>query len=415
MTEHHQPATRTPAADLAATLLDRVREHAELFRADADASDRSGSIDPRVTEALRAAGGFGLITHPDTGTGALVRVGIGLATQHPTAAWNWVVSSTNQQFARQFCLAAGWELEPNPDRLWCGVFASPSASATTDPDRPGDHLVTGVWPYASNSDWAQWAVLNVVHDDIGAAVVLIPRSELSVSERWDAIGLRGSGSHTLAAQQLRVPASRLLPVSEVGREDPSGPFALRTPARLRTALGLAAVAAGAARQLLDAVIDDTAARPVSPARAPGTPGGASGRPGFAISLGEADSRIRVAARTLIDVADALDVRAEAGDPHTATQLTEDRLLLGRAARDLSDAVHELSLIAGSRAGLMTDPVGRAWRDAHIAVRHAALAPAVGFHLGGLALLGPESSSALAAAGPLSPGQHAPEKPAQGRP
>lgn len=379
-----------------------------LFEADARASDRSGVIAPEVTEAIREAGGYRLATGAGAGVGALARLGAGIARIHPAAAWNCIVSNTTALLGRQFAARSGAALPEDADAQWCGVYASFRATAERHPE--GGHAVTGIWPYASNSAIAGWALLNVAHSEIGPACALVPRGQLEARSDWSAIGLRGTSSHTLTAQGLRVPDERLLATSELYREDPTGPFGLRVPSRLRTAFGLASVAAGAGAALLGALAASAADASAttgsggSPARAPGMPGRGVDRPGFAVTIGDAGSRIRGARTLLLGAADDLDRAAAEGEPLAPRLLSEARLVLSRVSRDVADAAHELSLVAGSRACLEDDDVGRLWRDTHVAARHAALSPAVGFDLGGRAIVDPSSSDAAAVAGPLAPGR-----------
>ncbi len=379
-----------------------------LLEADARTSDCSGVIAPEVTEAIRTAGGYRLAAGAGAGVGALARLGSGIAKHHPAAAWNCIVSNTSALLGQQFAERSGTPLPADPDAQWCGVFASLRTIAERHPQ--GGHTITGIWPYASNSGIAEWALLNVAHSELGPAFALVPRGQLDSRSDWAAIGLRGTGSHTLTAEGLRVPDERLLTTSALYREDPTGPFGLRVPSRLRTAFGLASVAAGGGEALLAALVasvadaSETANAAGSPARAPGMPGRGMERPGFAVTIGDAGSRIRGARTLLLGAADDLDWAAAEGEPLSPQLLSEARLVLSRVARDIADAAHELSLIAGSRACLELDDVGRLWRDTHIAARHAALSPSIGFDLGGRTIIDPSSSDAAAASGPLAPGR-----------
>lgn len=402
-----------------AKILHSIELRSILLEEDARASDRSGAIAPAVTETIRKAGGYRLASGSGAGVGALVRLGAGIAKHHPAAAWNCIVSNTNALLGRQFAERSGAGLPGDPDAQWCGVFASFRASAERHPE--GGHAVTGAWPYASNSAIAEWALINVAHEELGPAFALVPREQLESQRDWAAIGLRGTGSHTLTAEGLRVPDARLLTAGALYREDPSGPFGLRVPSRLRTAFGLAAVAAGTGAALLTAVAASVAEAPDSgrageaPARMPGMPGRGVDRPGFALAIGDAASRIRGARTLLLEAGDELDAAAATGAPLAPQLLSEARLALGRVARDVADAAHELSLVAGSRACLEGNDVGRLWRDAHIAARHAALSPAIGFDLGGRTIVDPSSSDAAAAAGPLAPGRSPGEPDPRGLP
>ncbi|SJN11946.1 blr5615; hypothetical protein [Leucobacter sp. 7(1)] len=397
---HQTQATET-GITRANEILRRLAPAEGLLRADAAASDASGAIAPAVTAAIREAGGYRLSAHGEVGGAGLVRVAAGLASVHASAAWNLVVSHTNSLLAQSFARLSGTAFPADPDAQWCGVFASTEAHAVPqDAGSPG-WVVDGVWRYASNSDLAEWALLNVATAEHGAGFVWLPRAALAVQSRWAALGLRATGSHTLAATQLEVPSAAFLPTSVLFGPEPDGPLALRVPSRLRTALGLAAVGVGAAEALvagLAASIQADADR----ARVAALPGRGIDRPGVAQTLGAAHARARSARAALFATADELDIAVAHGDPLPAAQLTEARLMLGHVTADVAAATHELSLIAGSRACLEGDAVGRLWRDAHVITRHAALSPTVGFELGARALIDPGETDVHAAVGPLAP-------------
>ena len=371
----------------------------QLLQQDAAASDVSGTIGTAAIAALRDAGIYRIANETDLGGSCLVRLGYGIASLHPAAAWNVVVSHTNRSLAQSYAALSGFTLPADPNTQWCGVYASAESSAA--PAESGVTLVSGRWRYASNSDDAQWAVLNVAHTTLGAAFVIVPRSALSVEAEWAAIGLRGTGSHTLTGAQIRVPNDHVVPATTLYQDDPIGPFALRIPSRLRTALGLASVAIGSANALLTELATSISGNADS-ARLPGLPARGIDRPGVAVALGNAYAQIEGAKASLFTTADTLDRSVESGTPPSAMQLTHARMMLGQAVHSAADAAHQLSLLAGSRACLEGDSVGRLWRDTHVATRHAALSASIGYDLGARALVDPDSQDVHAAVGPLAP-------------
>lgn len=400
MTADNDPVGQS--AERAEQVLRQLTAHRELLRHDAARSDECGTIGRDVIEMIRSSGGYRVASQAEIGATALVLLGAGIAQLHPSAAWNCMVSVTNALLVRRFAELSGFVLPEDLDTQWCGVFASSESTARRDGNDPAQHRVAGVWRYASNSDLADWAVLNVAHAELGACFVILPRDQLEERSRWMALGLRGTGSHTLGADGLAVPVERLLTAAELYREDPEGPLGLRLPARLRTAFGLAAVALGAGEALVGELAGSIASATTSGTRAPGMPGRGLDRPGVAVAVGDAGSRMRSARTALLDAAERLDRAAALGQPVPPTVLADARLMLSRVVRDISDAAHEISMIAGSRACLEGDAVGRLWRDTHIASRHPALSPSTGFELGGRGIVDPESSDAAAAAGPLAP-------------
>lgn len=371
------------------------------LRKDVMQADATAIIGDAAIEALHHAGVYQLFSAGHAGTGDLARSARQIARAHPSAAWNVVVSTTSELLAQRFALHTNVNATWPEGALWAGVFAS--FASTAQPTADGMDRLEGAWPYASNSAWAQWAILNVAHTELGAAFILVPREAFTIERTWHALGLRATRSDTIHLTLEAVARERFLPAETLFADLPDAAPALRLPVRLLTAFGLAAVALGAAESLLDQLVEQTQRAVSKTVRAAsGFPSRGSTQPGLTTTLAEGVSRL-TAARVLLDhSATDLDEQAQQAGPISVTVLTETRLSLARVVRDIADAVHELSLVGGSRWCLEGSAAGRAWRDAHVACRHAALSPSVGFNLGGEHLVSPKEAHRSAAAGPLAP-------------
>jgi alkylation response protein AidB-like acyl-CoA dehydrogenase len=79
---------------------------------------------------------------------------------------------------------------------------------------PGGFSLSGRFAFASGSDHADWLVLSaaVVADDADHPAVvrwfLVPRRELGVDDNWFVLGLRGTGSRAMLADDVFVPEHR---------------------------------------------------------------------------------------------------------------------------------------------------------------------------------------------------------------
>ncbi|MEU8464091.1 3-hydroxy-9,10-secoandrosta-1,3,5(10)-triene-9,17-dione monooxygenase oxygenase subunit [Streptomyces sp. NPDC029003] len=79
----------------------------------------------------------------------------------------------------------------------------------------GGFTLSGRWHFSSGCDHADWALLGgLVTDAEGRPVdmrtFLVPRSQYAVDEVWDTVGLRGSGSNDITAEEVFVPEHRAL-------------------------------------------------------------------------------------------------------------------------------------------------------------------------------------------------------------
>lgn len=133
---------------------------------------------------------------------------------------------------------------------------------------PGGYRISGRWQFASGSRHATWLGAHcpvMEHDGkprldadgqpIGRTCIF-PRAAASITDVWQVIGLRGTGSDTYEVNDLFVPAERT--VAMFGRNPAekreAGPLYLFTVFHLYGA-SFAAVALGIARAALDAFVD----------------------------------------------------------------------------------------------------------------------------------------------------------------
>jgi 3-hydroxy-9,10-secoandrosta-1,3,5(10)-triene-9,17-dione monooxygenase len=82
----------------------------------------------------------------------------------------------------------------------------------------GGMRVSGRWTFASGCDHAEWLFLGAVAasaDPPLPYLVLVPKSEIEVVDTWHVMGLRGTGSKDIVAEEVFVPTARFLPWGDV--------------------------------------------------------------------------------------------------------------------------------------------------------------------------------------------------------
>ncbi|MFD5797204.1 acyl-CoA dehydrogenase family protein [Streptomyces diastatochromogenes] len=192
-----------------------------------------------------------------------------------------------------------------------------------------------------------------------------PPPVVRVHHTWDSVGLRGTGSHSVGAEDVFVPEHRscLRDALMTGVREPDAAPCHRVPYPLVAALLFCAPALGAARGALDAWTALTEER------------GASADPGIQRTLARCSGDIDAAALLLESAAQRADRAAltppAAFEPETAARNQRDA---SRAAELLTDAVEHLFRTAGARALTRSNPLQRAWRDIHAVTAHATLQP-----------------------------------------
>lgn len=228
---------------------------------------------------------------------------------------------------------------------------------------PGGRRVSGTWRFASGVEHADWLLVATPdpHGSAGPLVFAVPRGEVGITNSWNAVGLRGTGSHDVVLDAVRVPEHRCFALADLVRGDPA-PGRARchaVPPELGAGLLLCAPALGAARHALAVWTGAVAGRAVG------------GPAAVAAPVWEALAR----SATELDAAGLLlreAARRADHDPVTAAAVARARRDAAVAAESVTAAVERLFRTGGSHAGDASGGLQRAWRDVHTVTSHAAL-------------------------------------------
>lgn len=347
---------------------------------------------------LAAAGAFRMLVPQSLG-GAEVDVATLFATLEQLgradAATGWcvMIGGTTALISAWLPADHAAEIWADPAVITGGVFA-PMGRAVVD---GADYRVSGRWAWASGSANCSWLLGGAVIMD-GAEMRRLPsgapdhrmmvmrREEVELIDTWDALGLRGTGSGDMAAGDVRVPQGRSVSfITDTPRHD--GPLYRFAPFGL-LALGIAAVASGNALGALDDLKALAAAKKgQGSSRSLAERGVVQAE--YAMALADLD-----AARALVHAeiaaawgrvvaGDALDLAARARLRLAATRLTQ-------VAARVAAKMHEL---AGGTSVYASHPLGRRFRDAHVATQHVMVAPPT-LELAGRVLLGLPADAAM---------------------
>jgi len=204
MPDHAQLVAR--AASLVPTLRARAAE-AEQFRRlpDANVAELRAAGLFKVLQPRRC-GGFEMSLHTHIDTVAEIARGCG------STAWcmgvihahSWLVGSFPQE-------AQAESYGANPDAIVCAVIAPRGKARAV----AGGYRLDGFWPFASGCQHADWLLLGTEIADEGGTVVdaaelLVPARDIVIRDDWNVVGLRGTGSCSIVANDLFVPKHRYL-------------------------------------------------------------------------------------------------------------------------------------------------------------------------------------------------------------
>jgi alkylation response protein AidB-like acyl-CoA dehydrogenase len=340
-----------------------------ILRANADATERQERPSAENLAALRAAGAFGLRTptaHGGAGADAvtLAHTLAGLARACPSTAWIAGTCATGKTMATgMFEDAVLKEYFADPDALGCG-----SGGPTGRGERTDDGVrVSGRWPNVSGCEDASWAILGLMVEGT-YSWALIPVAELSIDRTWQMAGMRGTGSHTLVAENVLVPAGRVVAAAPP-----------RLALRLLFAITVLGPMVGAARGALDEITAMFASDRKPYLTAYTRMGESAGARQW---LAEATYRVERAERTMIAVAEASD------DPELAdADGARWSMALADAGRDCRAALERMLDLHGSSGFKSSNPLQRFWRDVSVGTRHPQLNPYLAVENSGQQLAG----------------------------
>jgi indole-3-acetate monooxygenase len=219
--------------------------------------------------------------------------------------------------------------------------------------------------------------------------VLLRAEDTRVIDTWNVSGLRGTGSHDLAAEDVIV--SRRWSTSFFGGlgDRPRHDGVLyRFPILGLLSLGIAAVALGVAREAIDALTAlATAKRPA------GSKKSLAHRELVQAHVAEAEGLVRSARALLFEATGEATEIAAAHGAVTARGRALLRLAATQATRASARAVDLMYHAGGGSSIYAQSPLQRHFRDIHVATQHVMVAEAT-YALVGRALLGLSSDAGM---------------------
>jgi alkylation response protein AidB-like acyl-CoA dehydrogenase len=254
----------------------------------------------------------------------------------------------------------------------------------------GGYLLTGRWPFGSGVKHSAWMVSGgVVHDggepvmgDDGlpeTVVGFLPVDELTVDDRWETTGLRGTGSYDYMGENLFLPAERTFVLFKTAPRRPGPLYAY--PGMLL--FNHCAVALGIARAAVDEFATlATARRNVGGRLIAEEDYGRS-------AIAHAEALVRSARSYCVEVMNWIWDSLERGEELTPTQRAHYRLMISYAHTASVEAVELVFHAAGTAAIQQSGVLDRCMRDILTANQHLVASPR-SYQTAGKVLLGFEA-------------------------
>ena len=393
-----QIATMESSRD-AHDLVDRARALRPLLQKNAARTEDERRVPEESIQAIARAGLF-RITVPRRYGGDEVtirtklEVSAAIAEGCGSTAWavtlinvcNWFTSLYPQQ-AQDEVFGA------NPNARVAGVFAPSAKTRRVD----GGLIVTGKWYYASGSLHANWGLVGVpVVNEAGVQVdqglALIPMEQLTIEDTWYVIGMKGTGSNALVANEVFVPDHRILSLPRAIEGDYPTEHK-QEEALYRSAFVPVAVLVllgpqlGLGRAALQYVIEK------APQRSIAYTSFQKQTDSVTFQLQIADAAVKIDTAYLLGYQAAADIDEAAARGVYPDYLTRARIraYTGSAIRHITEAIDILLTAHGAGSFALSSPLQRIWRDSNTAARHAVILPPVSEEVYGKVLLGLENT------------------------
>ena len=359
-----------------ASLLETAATLGPVIREYAGVAELNGRLARPVIDAMRAAGMYRLFTPRALGgleidPVTFCRVAETIAGFDSAAAWSLQAGNTGAWWASHFSDAGVAELfADGPDLLMAASFSPPHRAVEV----PGGYQLTGRGPLASTIHDCPWVMMTgIVFDGetprmtpAGPEIVALTMrtSEVEIVETWRSLGLRGTDSNDVAANEVFVPRARafhVTPEFERAREF-RGPL-YRLPALLSVSAVIGPVALAIARGAI------TEVRELADRRTPlGAMKTMRHRAAVQATLAEAEALLRSARLLFYDTVASAWRRAVEGEPFTLEHKADLMLAGAHAVRTASRVTDDMHRMGGSSGVYARNRLERHFRDAQT-VRH----------------------------------------------
>ncbi len=212
-------ATRRPTLDDLIASSHRIGERAA---SEVRTAEKNGQLSDELVQDINDAGLIQILQPErlgglEIGFPELVEVGLVLGQYDMSAAWianilaihHWWGALTSPQLQEEI-----WG--DNPHCLFADAFAPLGTGEAVD----GGYVVSGQWPFASGILWSEWyAGGTIIPTGDGQPprylMCFVPKSDYTVLDDWDTVGMRGTGSCSVSVDKVFVPEHRALDLGAI--------------------------------------------------------------------------------------------------------------------------------------------------------------------------------------------------------
>jgi alkylation response protein AidB-like acyl-CoA dehydrogenase len=378
------------------TLLDAVQNLTPEIVARADEIEAARRVPADLSRAMARVGVYRMfVPRAYGGTEATPMEGAqvfeALARADASVGWVAFIGATSGTVLSRIVPDVAREIFADSETMFAGVFAPTARAEHTK----GAFRVNGRWQWGSGTQNAQWITGGCLIVENGELVrtgsgaprqhmLLFRADQVEFLDTWHVMGLRGTGSLDYRVTDAVVPETHAS--GYLMRE--SLPIPLSAfPQFALLALGVAAVALGAARGAIDDLITLAATKVRGGAGAP-----IAGRPHTQTEIALAEGRLRSARAFFYEAIERAWEAALKGDAISLELRRDLRLATTHAVMAATQVVDAMYPLAGGTSVYADSTLQRRFRDVHVATQHIMVAPSTLETIGRL-MLGLETNVA----------------------
>ena len=364
-------------------VMKRLDEITPLLRESSRANEEARRLIPAVEEALRTSGAYkiglpvelgGYEFSPRQLIEAIAKV------SYADASTGWVLLALQMETGTlgawiDFEAARRYFPETGDIALFAGQGSRPGTAVKVD----GGYRLSGSWQFASGLYQASHIHTAALVEGTGEPRILnLPKEQATLTDNWDVMGLRATGSIDYTIDDVFVPEENTYPA--LTRDNLNGGTFYRLGLANMTGIGHAGWAIGVGRRLLEEMRAHAMSRT-------GSPGTVVDSAQFHAAYAEAYAKFQAATALVHQTWASVEETLAKAEPLDVDQETMIRLALNHVTWTLEDITATVYKWAGT-AALRSGDLQRFFRDVHAGIQHITSGPAVlqacGRRLAGLA-------------------------------
>jgi alkylation response protein AidB-like acyl-CoA dehydrogenase len=345
-----------------------------LIRASADETDAARELPRSLFNALADAGLFHLAVPRAVGGSEIdfptyVQVIEEIGKADASTGWAVNQGATFGTFSARMQRDVARAIWIDTPRSVVANTPGPTAQAIVV---PGGYRVTGRQPFSTGCRHASWIAAHAQIIENGklrqqdgkpeARYLLVPVAQVELLDTWHTRGMRGTGTHHFAVNDVFVPAERT--VLPKGAPLVSGGARYQIPLTLAFGAGDAAVALGLSRSCLNAFFDLAGSK--TPRYVPGL---LREQPITQFTVGQAEAALRSGRAFLMEAVCDLWNEATSTGAVSLERRVALRLAATHAIRLAAQLIESIYSACGATAAFDGNLIQRHFQDIHVITQH----------------------------------------------